>query len=232
MCEFFSLVSDGNGKIMYFDWKLRQQILAKKLKYEPDSHTSVADYFGYKAEKEDKLNKYEYNFLTKKFEIDQINTIDDSKAVEDFCRKLNSKKICPLLIVKPIINPFKDRSCEKVTNADLRLLKKWASVWDGVGDIVKDRVGASVWDSVWASVGDIVKDRVWGSVGASVGAYFASFFEIKFKFDFSCGIKLWEKGIVPSFDGKVWRLYGKGGKILKEITVAELDKLPKEEVGK
>ena len=23
MCKFFSLVSDGNGKIMYFDWEIK-----------------------------------------------------------------------------------------------------------------------------------------------------------------------------------------------------------------
>lgn len=61
MCKFFSFVTNGNGIPMYFDKKLRRQIYGKKLNYEnPDSHTSIADYFGYKGVKEDKLNKYEY----------------------------------------------------------------------------------------------------------------------------------------------------------------------------
>jgi len=218
MRQFFSLVSDGNGKIMFFDWKIRKQIIDGKLDREADSHTSIADYYGYKGLAEDKLNKYEYNFLTGKFNIDQINTVDDSENVKKFCKKLNSKKIVPALIIKPMLNPFKDKSCRKITNADLKLLKKWASVWASV----KDSVWASVWDSVgasaWASVEASVRDSVW----ASVRAYISSFFKIKYKYDFSSCVKLWDKGIVPSFDGKIWRLHGKDGKILKEITVAKL----------
>ena len=60
MCNFFSLVSDGKGKIMYFDYKIRKQIIAGKSNYEnTDSHTSIADYYGYKGSGEDTLNKYE-----------------------------------------------------------------------------------------------------------------------------------------------------------------------------
>ena len=59
MCSFFSVVSDGKGKVMYFDWKLREKCLSKKLPFEPDSHTSIATHFGYEGAKEDSLNKYE-----------------------------------------------------------------------------------------------------------------------------------------------------------------------------
>jgi hypothetical protein len=254
MCSFFSLVSDGKGKIMFFDWKLRKQILAKKLDCQPDSHTSIADYHGYKGEKEDKLNKYEYNFLTGNFVIDQLNADNnDSADVKKFCKKLNPKKVVPALVVKPILNPFKDKSCVKITKADLRLLKKWASVRDSVGASVRDSVGASVWasvgdsvrasvrdsvgdsvrdsvrDSVGASVRDSVRDSVgasvWDSVRDSVWAYISSFFAIKYKYDFSFCVKLWEKGLFPSFDGKIWRLHGKDGKILKEITPEDLKKV-------
>jgi hypothetical protein len=269
MCQFFSLVSDGKGKVFYFDWKLRQKCLSGELKYEPDSHTSIADYYGYKADKEDKLNKYEYNFLTGNFAIDQLNTTDDSGKVKKICKKINSKKIVPQLIVKVILDPFKDKNTEKVTDRDLQLLKVWASVrasvrdnvgasvgasvWDSIGDNVRASVGDSVrasvwdsvwdnvWDNVWASVRDSVRDSVgasvrdsvrasvgasvWDSVGDNVGAYISSFFKIKYKFDFSSGVKLWKKGLVPSFDGTTWRLHGKDGKILKEITKEELDKI-------
>ena len=75
------------------------------------------------------------------------------------------------------------------------LKNKSAIVWDSV----RDSVGASVRDSVWASVGD--------SVWASVWAYISSFFDIQYKYDFSPAIKLWERGLVPSFDGTTWRLH-------------------------
>jgi len=113
----------------------------------------------------------------------------------------------------------------------------WASVWDSVGAFVWDSVGAFVWASVWDSVGVSVRDSVWDSVGASVrdsvrdsvwasvGAYISSLFPniIKWKYidhkekdnPFQSGIDLWKKGLVPSFDGSIWRLHGgKDAKIL------------------
>ena len=190
MCKFFSCVSTGNGKPMYFDWELRKKVLSGELKnYEPDSHTSIADYFGYKAEKEDVLNKYEYDPITKIFTIDQQNAKEkDHEEIHEWLQKADWKNIVEPLIIKPIINPFKDRNITEATPEDIELLKKWASVRD------------SVWDSVWASV----------------RAYISSFFSIDYKYDFSSCVELWEKGIVPSFDGKVWRLHGKDGKIIWE----------------
>ena len=115
----------------------------------------------------------------------------------------------------------------------------WASVWDSVrasvgasaGASVGDSVGASVWDSVWdsvrASVGDSVRASVWdsvrASVGASVWAYVGTFFDIKYKVDITPSNKLWSRGLVPSFDGKTWRLHsGPQAKIVWQGTVEEL----------
>ena len=235
MCKFLSVISDGKGKAYYFDYKIRKRILAGKLKYELDSHTSIADYYGFKGAQEDKMNKYEYNPLTRYFEIDQLNTTDDSQEIKEFCEKLNFKNIVPELNIKPIVNPFKDKSCVKVTKKDIALLKKWASVGASVG--------ASVWNSVWASVGGSVRasvrDSVWdsvgdsvrASVGDSVGAYISSFVNLpKWKYikhkkgvnPFQSCIDLWEKGLVPSYNGTTWRLHGKGGKILYEIKKEKL----------
>jgi hypothetical protein len=57
-------------------------------------------------------------------------------------------------------------------------------------------------------------DSVWTSVRASVWAYGATFFKIEYKIDLSACQELWERGLVPSFDGKVWRLHGSNGKII------------------
>ena len=94
----------------------------------------------------------------------------------------------------------------------------WASVGDLVWDSVRDSVGASVGDLVWDSVGYSVRD----SVGASVGAYISSFFAVEYNHDLynhdlSSAIKLWESGLVPSFDGTTWRLHsGKKAEIVYE----------------
>ena len=85
MCKSISLISNGRGKIYFFDLKIRQEL--EKLnpeKYNYDSHTSIASYF--KVD-EDRFNKYEYNVFTKHFEIDQINTRDDSDKIKKFCKK-------------------------------------------------------------------------------------------------------------------------------------------------
>ena len=205
MCNFFTLVSKGDGIPLYFDYKIRKAIIEKRSVYSStDSHTSVADYYGFKGKLEDKLNKYEYNLLTKEFVIDQLNTRDDSKEIEKFCRKLDFKTIVPELIIHPIVNPL-NLNRLRVTKKDISLLKEWSSVWD----------------SVWSSVGD----SVWDSVGDSVWAYISSFFNIeKWKYidhkpginPFQSAIDLWNSGLVPSYDGKTWRLHGKGGRILWE----------------
>ena len=209
MCQFFSCVSDGKANVMYFDWELRKKCLSGEIKYSPDSHTSIADYFGYKGAMEDNLNKYEYNPLTKVFTIDQINTKDDSKRVKRICEGLDFKKIVPQLIIKQVVHPFKNKNRKRVTKKDLELLRKWASVWYSVGASVRYSVGASVWysvgasvwysiktsvwdsvrasvwysikTSVWDSIKTSVEASVWNSVGASVEAYASSFFNIEYK---------------------------------------------------
>jgi hypothetical protein len=117
----------------------------------------------------------------------------------------------------------------------------WASGWDSFRDSVCDSVCDSVWasvrDSVWFSVWasgwdsfrDSVRDSVWASVRDSVWAYTGTFFilpreawkyteDIKTdEYPFQCLADLWEQGLVPSFDGKKWRLHGgKDAKILWE----------------
>ena len=216
MCNFFSLVSDPTAqKIMYCDWAVRSKVLSGELDIEPDSHTAIAKYHGYNARQEDKLNKYEYNPLTKKFTIDQINNeIDDSASVERYCNEMVFAKVIPALVVKPIIHPFKVKPPKKITEKHLDLLKEWASM--------RDSVRASVRDSVRASVGDSVRDSMWDSVGAYTGSFFLLetwkyINHEKGIYPYQCLVDLWEQGLVPSFDGKKWRLHGgEKGKILWE----------------
>jgi hypothetical protein len=95
-----------------------------------------------------------------------------------------------------------------------------------VRDSVRDSVGASV----WASVRDSVRDSVW--------AYSGTFFALsrdawKYteniktdEYPFQPLVRLWGQGLVPSFDGKTWRLHGgEDAKILYEITKGDLEKM-------
>jgi hypothetical protein len=261
MCQFFSLVSDGNGKCYYLD-AIERGILRENnpMEVSPDSHTYIAHHFGFKGKKEDKLNKWEYNPITQVLIKDQINAVDDFDQVEKFCKSLDFKTIVPELNIKPIVNALCiKRESKFPTKKEIRLLKKWDSVWasawdsvrdsvgdsvrgcvrdyvrdsvrgsvrDSVGDSVGDSVWASVWDSVWASAWDSVRDSVgdsvwasvWDSVRVSVLAYTSSYFilsewryceKLKYKKGtnpFQCCIDLWYAGLVPSFNGKIWRLH-------------------------
>jgi hypothetical protein len=97
-------------------------------------------------------------------------------------------------------------------------------VWGSVGD--------SVWGSVRGSVRGSVGDSVWGSVGDSVWAYIGSFFTLpkweyvthtKGKYPFDPSVKLWNAGLVPSFDGTTWRLHaGPKAQVVFSITEEEL----------
>jgi len=137
------------------------------------------------------------------------------------------------------VNPLRGKP-KSVTEKEIELLKKWASVetsvetsvgasvWASVGDSVGDSVWDSVWDSVGASVGASVGDSVWDSVGASIWAYISSIFPNikKWKYidhkeginPFQPCIDLWNAGFVPSYDGKTWRLHsGKHAEIVYKL---------------
>jgi len=85
---------------------------------------------------------------------------------------------------------------------DLNKIKKPSPVRASVGA----SVGASVWASVWA--------------------YISSFFGLNYKHDLTPAIKLWERGLVPSFDGATWRLHsGKNADVVFEISTEELRRM-------
>jgi len=221
MCNFFSFVTDPvnhPAEYYHFDWEYRKSHLDDD---GVDSHSHICAHFKLN---EDRCNKYEFNPLTKAFTVDQINSNrDDREVAEKWVNRLDFKTIVEPLIIKPIVNPFELPAVERVTDEQIDWLKSWASVWNSVrnsvGNSVRNSVGNSVWDSVWNSVEDVVWASVWEVVWASVWdvdwdavrvsvwAYFSSFFAIDYEHDFSSAVKLWEAGLVPSFDGRTWRLH-------------------------
>ena len=222
MCQFFSFVT-FNRKPYCLDWDARKRCLSGELNFDPDSHASIALYH---EMNEDKCNKYEYNPLTGVFKVDQINAKkDDSRDAERWVRRLDWTGIVPALIIKPIVHPFQvtgtgTRLCKK----DKELLAQWASFGDSFGASVWDSVGASVEASVRASVGASVWALVWASVWASVRAYIGSFFAVEELNKYQSLWTLWERGFVPSFDGKTWRLHhGPDAKIVYEVTLKTLE---------
>ena len=203
MCYFFSFVTDPvhhPAEYYYYNWDYRKANLDDD---GADSHSHICAHF--KLD-EDKCNKYEFYPLTGSFIVDQnASERDDSNAAEKWARRLDFKTVVEPLIIKPIVHTLNLPEAKEVTAELVQWLKEWASVRASV----RDSVGYSVRYSVWASV----RDSVWDSVGA----YVSSFFSIKYEHDFSPAVKLWEAGLVPSFDGKVWRLHtGKDAHVVYE----------------
>jgi hypothetical protein len=120
------------------------------------------------------------------------------------------------------VNPFEIDINNLSEEKAIEKLHQWASVRDSVWDSVEDSVRDSVEDSVWASV----RASVWDSVEDSVWAYISSLFPNTTRWQyidhekgvnpFQFAIALWRSGLVPSFDGKTWRLHNKNGIIHEE----------------
>ena len=111
------------------------------------------------------------------------------------------------------INPFNLPKVEIITEEHLASLKFWDSVRGSVWDLVWASVGGSVWASVGASVRDLVGASVRASVGAYIGSLFPNIKKWKYvkcepsKYPYQPAVDLWKAGLVPSFDGKIWRLH-------------------------
>lgn len=181
MCDFFSCVSDGQGKVYYFGAEMRKRIVKGELDYDADSHTSIAYY--YRLD-EDLCNKYEYNPLTRRFTTDQINGVNDSGIVKAFCKNMDFTQVVPELIIKQIVHPFRIERIRNISEAEISNLKQWASV------------GASVGASVWAYISSFFSIEKWLYIKHEPSVN-----------PFQCCIDLWGAGLVPSFDGKTWRLH-------------------------
>jgi len=132
------------------------------------------------------------------------------------------------------INPFKIKAPEVDENV-IQLLKEWSSinhyifgsfeegdpVWYSVGGFVWESVWYSIGNSIWKSVAESVKSSTWYSVRNFIYVYIGSLFpNIKKWGDVQqkqSGVCLWKLGFVPSYNGKVWRLYsGENAKIVWE----------------
>jgi len=250
MCQFFSFVTEpgtGNnsGKRFYFDWEYRKKDLGNGRltpdSYTHDSHSSICSYYYLN---EDVCNKYEYNPLTKFFEIDKINSdVDDRIQAEDWVRNLDFSKVIEPLIIKDIVNPLTDLSENKryIDDDVIMLLKHWSSsqnsvrrnvdhrLIDQVGSPVKDSIYdhlrrslfIEIWHLIFAVKGS--SNKTWDSMLNAVIGYLESFFNIKHPVEIESLNQLWNMGYLPSFDKDKWRLHtGKNGNIVFTIRESDL----------
>ncbi len=164
MCEFFSCNSDGKGNLSYCDSLLRQALRddggIKLPSYypgaSPDSHSFIASTISEEASAEDKMNKYEFNPITKRLVLDQINVDNDSDIVEEKLHKLDWETIVPELEIKPPIERWLGRNNGEPTKKHIDLLREWAQVVarspvnieELVRTVVSQHTGKRVYDCI------------------------------------------------------------------------------------
>ena len=224
MCKAFSCLINRAKKVTW--------------KFAVDSHEDLVKIAGYTDDNDDptfarvEITPKNGNYLnpdTWVFRLDEERTPSWwSVSYENKCWDAHEKwlnQFNKILVRKAIVHPFKIKPPKKITDEHLNLLKEWVSIWDSVGDSIRDSVRDSIWDSVGDSVGDSVRDSNWDSVWAYTGSFFlldrnAWKYTDNIQTDdypFLSLVKLWEQGLVPSFDGNTWRLHGgKGAKVLWE----------------
>ena len=151
--------------------------------YRPGRRVFVAEVRGQSRIFDCMKQRYEDMMLTDELTTDQIKQMAlDAEQRVGYRLSEVLFPINPLLL--PKITP---------TEADIILLKQWASVFSSVGD------------SVWASVGD--------SVGAYIGSLFPAITKWEYVnhtpgvYPFQSAVDLWRRGLVPSYLGGVWRLH-------------------------
>lgn len=139
--------------------------------------------------------RYEYMKLDNPLSDEEIKKL--CKEIEP---ELGYKLSEALYPVNPLLLPK-----TAVTDKDIKLLRQWdsvgESVWSSVKNSVRNSVGYSVWDSVWNSVWAYI-----GSLFPSIGKWEYKNHEHS-QYPFQSAVNLWYRGLVPSFDGKIWRLH-------------------------
>lgn len=188
--------------------------------YRPGRRVFVAEVRGQSRIFDCMKQRYEDIMLTDELTTDQIK-----QMALDAEQRVGYRLSEVLFPINPLLLPK-----TTPTEADIILLKQWASVWASVWvsqllSSVWDSVRASVFSSVGDSVGDSVFSSVWdsvfssvrASVGDSVWAYIGSLFPAITKWEyvnhtpgvypFQSAVDLWRRGLVPSYLGGVWRLH-------------------------
>lgn len=124
--------------------------------------------------------RFEKQTILRKVEKDELISL--AKCKENELGYLLSEVLFP---INPLLIDIKN-----ISDEDKELLKIWASV--------RTSVRVSVRDSVRAYISSLYPNIVkWEYIDYKEGIN-----------PYQSGIDLWRKGLVPSFDGKTYRLYG------------------------
>ncbi len=91
MCNFFSAISDGFGKVLFFKIEdvVKEMSVGNPKNYEWNSHSSISKYYGVEPKDENTYNFWEYDVDKKVLTIDRVghrkdNELKVKKTIEDY----------------------------------------------------------------------------------------------------------------------------------------------------
>lgn len=176
MCQFLSLISSGDGKVLWFNpaqheakLKFRDESIVEHY----DSHTSIAAYYGVD---EDQWNKWEYNPFTRELKLDKQNTADDRNTVQAFIDAIEPEQwhdlsgdIESIRILLEEINHIdwfsgKGKLPEGI---EMYVFDTWEAAKDAAGDTYLESVRGAVWsvamDAVMIAARDGARNDAWSA---------------------------------------------------------------------
>ena len=234
MNDFFTFWTEGDGELIYFNHEMRQVLNSR------DDIGPIDALMEYYKKNAYKLNQYLYNPITKKLTMKQMcSGKDDKKIVKSKLKDLDFSKIVPELIIRDIVNPLSiHRSAEGVTPEETKMLDDWIINYSDRNPIFYRSLAQDAWQFIWDNIHKPVccptleavrislakfffascKDNVENSIYNAYVIYGFSFFNNTSQSSQQVALEqLFKNGLVPSFDGNVWRLHtGPQAKIVYE----------------
>ena len=113
-----------------------------------------------------------------------------------------------------MFHPLKNNVITTISEEDIILLKEWSEIWDlkkflpkeDYKNIFLGRDFHIFWNCSSTSIGGII-GLIYGNLFMLHHGKSLQNVVFGYAFRVSCIIKLWKRGIIPSFDGKIWKLH-------------------------
>ena len=186
MCQAFSCLLLESGKVVWEFGVDSHEDLIRKAMLPDDGRDQRFVRVEIAPRNGDYLNPDEWGY---KVDQDETPAWHAPEYAEMECRKAWAaweKKLRTILPAgQKIVHPFRDVTPpKKITKKHLDLLRAWASVGDSVGAYCGSFL--TLPRTAWKCTEEIPGDG----------------------YPFQPAVDLWHMGLVPSFDGKTWRLHG------------------------
>jgi hypothetical protein len=203
MCHAFSCLVMKNGNVIWEAGIDSHDDLEEKYKVRDTGKSNEPLKFARVKIVPDNGKKYPYLYPELKWQLNIDERVKPDWWSGEFAQKAQVafeqwKSQIYQFKYEQIRNPINPLGKKRKPNSnDIQLLKQWASVWA----------------SVRASVSEYFPNiKQWRYIQHEVGTN-----------PYQCVIDLWDRGLIPSFDGKIWRLHsGKRASIVYEISKQDL----------